>query len=459
MAGGTWTAQNKVRPGVYIRFATGGISGLTVGDRGTVAICEPMSWGAVAAVTEITPDMNLIPLTGFDITAPENKFLFEIFKGTNRTAAPRRVLLYRPAADSAAAAALTFAGDEGTTLRFTAKYPGTVGNDLSITIMTTGETDPDENPYKRVITRYKGQIVNEQIAALTDELENTDWWDVAPVGGTGGVMPTIDATFPLGGGENGTVSAAQYSAFLTAIEPYKFDVLIYDGADAVTKSAMTAFVNRLADENGQYVQLVAANMSNPDTRFAVNVKSGVVLDDGTTLTPEQVTWWAGGAQAGARFNQSLTYAAYPGAVAVTTPLTNSEVVAALQRGEFILFADGGVVKVEQDINSLVTYTTDVGKVYRKNRVIRLCNTIANDIYAQFSQNYIGVVNNNAAGRSQFRAAIIGYLLEVQAAQGIQNFDAEDVQVEPDNDPDAILVYIAIQAVDAVEKIYMTIEVS
>ena len=46
MAGGTWDAQNKKYPGVYIRFkSTGGLP-LNVGDRGTVAICEPLSWGA-----------------------------------------------------------------------------------------------------------------------------------------------------------------------------------------------------------------------------------------------------------------------------------------------------------------------------------------------------------------------------------------------------------------------------
>lgn len=115
--------------------------------------------------------------------------------------------------------------------------------------------------------------------------------------------------------------------------------------------------------------------------------------------------------------------------------------------------------VEQDINSLVTYTADIGRVFRKNRVMRLCNTIANDVYAQFSANFIGVVNNNDVGRSQFKAAIVGYLLDIQGNQGIQNFSADDVEVLAGGDIDAILVNIAIQAVDSVEKIYLTIEVS
>lgn len=91
----------------------------------------------------------------------------------------------------------------------------------------------------------------------------------------------------------------------------------------------------------------------------------------------------------------------------------------MNAGKLILAAEDGKVRVEQDINSLVTYTTDIGKVYRKNRVIRLCNTIANDIYQQFSDNFIGVVNNNEAGRSRFQAVIVGYLLDIQATKAFR----------------------------------------
>ncbi len=37
----------------------------------------------------------MTPYTGYDITNPKNRFLNEIFKGTNRTAAPNKLLLYR----------------------------------------------------------------------------------------------------------------------------------------------------------------------------------------------------------------------------------------------------------------------------------------------------------------------------------------------------------------------------
>ena len=222
---------------------------------------------------------------------------------------------------------------------------------------------------------------------------------------------------------------------------------------------MISFVKRIAEENGQYAQLVAPGLKNPDSRYVINVKSGAALDDGTVLTAAQVCWWVGGAEAGAMYNESLTNAVYPNAVTASPVNTNNEIIAALNAGEFVLTADNGTVRVEQDINSLITYTADIGKVYRKNRLMRLCNTIANDVYAQFTQNYLGIVNNNEAGRALFKSAIVGYMLELQDAEAIQNFSADDVEILAGNDIDSILINLAVHAVDSTEKVYMTITVS
>jgi len=193
--------------------------------------------------------------------------------------------------------------------------------------------------------------------------------------------------------------------------------------------------------------------------FVINVQSGVTLSDGTELTPEQVTWWVGGAEAGARYNESLTYARYPGAAGISPMMSNSGYENALKAGSLVLAVDSGRVKVEQDINSMVTYTPDFGKAFRKNRVLRLCSTIANDIYQQFSDNFIGVVHNKEEGRSRFKGVIVGYLLDIQAGGGIQEFSAEDVEVLPGEEIDAVVVNLSLKVTDAVEKIYLTVVVS
>lgn len=444
MAGGTWTTQIKVLPGVYIRFKSAAALGLTVGERGIVTICEPMSWGPVAQVTEITPDMDLTPITGYDITAPENLFIRQIFLGTDRTNPPTKLLLYRPTASGSAQATATI-GE----LTATALYPGARGND--ITIIVTALTEPESS--FQVSTVVDGNVVDQQIGANVDDLVANDWvtWS-----GSGALSASTGQA--LTSGQDGTVQSAAYSAYLTAIEPYKFDVMIYDGEDSSVLTALQSFIQRVNEENGQYCQLVAAEVTNPNTQYIINVNSPATLSDGTQLTPQQVTWWAGGASAGALYNQSLTYAQYPGAVA-TTMQTNAQFIQQVQAGEFVLFAEDGVVKVMQDINSLTTFTEDAGKAFRKNRVFRLMATIANDIYAQFSASFIGVVNNNVAGQARFKAVIVGYLQEIQANNGIQNFTEDDVTVEPGQESDAIVVVVAIQAVDSVEKIYMTVEIS
>lgn len=444
MAGGTWSSQNKVLPGVYIRFTTGTALGLTVGERGVVTICEPMSWGPVGQVTTVTLTTDVTPITGYDITAPQNLFLQEMFKGTNRTSAPTTILLYRPSASNSAQASVTTG-----TLTATALYPGARGND--ITIVITELTSPAST--FTVSTVVDGEVVDQQTAQTADTLVANAW---VTFSGTGALAATTGAA--LTGGADGTVQSVAYSAYLTAIEPYKFDVMVYDGTDSTVQTALLSFIERVNENNGQYCQLVASGLTNPNSRYVINVNSPATLSDGTQLTAQQVTWWVGGAEAGAMYNQSLTYAQYPNAVS-TTMNTNDQFISDVQDGYLDLFAEDGVVKILQDINSLVTYTEDIGQVYSKNRVMRLCNTIANDIFQQFSNSFIGVVNNNETGRARFQAAIVGYLQEIQDNQGIQNFSAEDVEVLPGTANDAIVVNVSIQSLDSVEKIYMTIEVS
>ena len=83
----------------------------------------------------------------------------------------------------------------------------------------------------------------------------------------------------------------------------------------------------------------------------------------------------------------------------------------------------------------------------------------NDVYEYFSNYFIGKVDNNDAGRNLLRGWIVGYLNEMMANNGIQNFEADDVEVLAGNTIDSVVVNVAIQPVDSVEKIYMTVTVS
>lgn len=80
------------------------------------------------------------------------------------------------------------------------------------------------------------------------------------------------------------------------------------------------------------------------------------LLDGSTLSALDAVAWVAGATAGASIIQSNTYSAYEGAVDANPRLKNSQVIEALKKGQFVFVHDGVKVKVEQDINSLVSYS-------------------------------------------------------------------------------------------------------
>lgn len=96
MAGGTWTSQNKKQPGVYINVKSSMAQAVSVGDRGVVAICEPLSWGPEGEIMTIQVGEDFTPYIGYDSTNDKALFLREIFKGSGHTKGPVKVMLYRP---------------------------------------------------------------------------------------------------------------------------------------------------------------------------------------------------------------------------------------------------------------------------------------------------------------------------------------------------------------------------
>ena len=448
MAGGTWTSQNKVLPGTYINVKSQGSINANVGDRGVVAIAEPLSWGPSGVVQTIIPGEDLRPYIGYDVTASQALFLREMMKGSDTTAGPMRILLYRPAGTSGAKATATIGA-----LTVNALYDGVRGNDITIIVQEQVE---NEGTYD-VSTVIDGSIVDEQSVTDLSQLAANDW---VTFSGTGTTI-TEDAGKAMSGGTDPTVAATDYSNFLTAIEPYQFDILVYDGTDTTVIQAIAQFVERISNNVGQKCQAVMAGetAANSNSEFVIAVNNGVKLDDGTALTAQQATWWVGGAEAGALYYQSLTYSQYPNAVEANPKLTDTQVAEAIQAGYLCFIDTFGTVKVCTDINSLTTFTVDKGQEFSKNRVMRVLMQFCNDVYEYFSNYFIGKVDNNDAGRNLLKGWIVGYLNDMQANNGIQNFDAEDVSVEPGNSIDAVLVNVGIQPVDSIEKIYMAVTVS
>lgn len=445
MAGGTWTSQNKTIPGVYINTKSKGNLSVSTGEKGTVAIAEPLSWGPSGVIQEIIPGEDLRGYIGYDITHEKALFLREMMKGSDTTDGPSRILLYRPAGSGGAKAAGTI-GD----LTITARYEGIRGNDITVIV----QEDPDAEGTYDVTTIIDGAIADEQSVTKIGELTANPWVEFS---GTGSF--TDSAGQVLSGGKDPEIAPVDYADFLTLLESYFFDIVAYDGTDSATIQAFAAFVRRISERVGHKCQAVMANAGICNSEWVISAGNGVKLEDGTVLTPQQAVWWLAGAEAGAQYNQSLTYAQYPGAVEAVPKMNDTQAEQSVKQGEIVFIDSFHTVKVCMDINTLTSFTVDKGQEYAKNRVMRVLNQYCNDTYRQFSLYYIGKIDNNENGRNLVKGWNVGYLNEMQANGGIQNFQAEDVTVTPGNTIDAVRLDAALQPVDSIEKIYVSVTVS
>lgn len=474
MPGGTWSFQNKIEPGIYINFIGSPTTLVNVGDRGVVAIAKELNWGDTDDIITINSTNDVFTKLGYAATSDEMLWVREIFRGTNRTSGAASILVGRLTTTGGLAATVT----DGT-LTITALYTGTRGNDISIVVTpdldteyeTTDTTDPDNPVTTTHYAVWRVETVVDNIIRDTQTIgswtSDTDYVQAdinmlvvnnwVTFAGTG--EPTATAGISLVNGANGTVAPTAHADFLEKIEPFTFNVIAYDGIDQTTKTAYATFVTRLGYDDGRYAIAVVSDYHTADEILVVSVDNGYLLNTDVEIAANQAVWWVAGTQAGATVYQSLTYASHPDAVQSLPRLTREERETAIKQGSLVFTEEFGITKILTDINTFTSYTTDKGPVFSKNRTIRVLTSIANDIYEVFARSYLGVVDNTPTGRDLFKSEIIAYMLQLQGNGAIQNFVADDVQVLPGIDVDAIVINVAVQVVNAVEKVYMTVTVT
>ncbi|GAA0389321.1 phage tail sheath family protein [Paenibacillus motobuensis] len=441
MAGGTFTVQNKVRPGVYINFKSEAKSLGTLGERGIAAFPAPLPWGK-SGITVLNSETFLeqcLPSLGFQPTDARIRHV------TAAMAHASKVLIYRLGAEGAVKATAKLGA-----LTATAKYGGTRGNDLQVVI----QSSLDYEGFFEVKTLLDGEKVDVQTVETAEKLLANEFVEFS---GSGALTETAGTA--LEGGANGSGGAGEYSDALSAFEAEDFNVLGIPVDDSAVKQLAVAYTKRLREQEGKKFQTVVYDYPAANYEGVISLKNGIVTGDGLTVEPIYLLWEIAAMEAAANVNESLTYTEIPNAVDVAPKYTNSEIVQALNQGEMVLSVVNGRVVIEQDINTLTSFTADKDKKFSKNRVLRVLDSMAKDIQSIFSQNYVGKTDNNADGRNLLKGEVISYLDNLQGIGAIQNFDSQsDIEVMPGQDVDVVWIQLAVQPVDSAEKIYMSISV-
>lgn len=433
LGGGTFVTQNKKLPGAYINFISAASASATLSDRGIATMPLELDWGVEGAVFEVTNgdfQKNSMEIFGYAYTDEKLKGLRDLFLNT------KTLYAYR----------LNGGGTKAANDFAEALYSGVRGNDLKIVI----QKNVDNEKKFDVKTVMGTTVVDEQTVEKAADLVNNAFvkWNT-------GATLAVTASTPLSGGTNGTVDGAAHQAYLDKIEAYTYNAMGVVTTDETIKSLYVAFNKRLRDEMGVKFSLYVYRKA-ADYYGVTNVKNKVT-DDG--WNEAAIIYWVTGASAGCEVNKSLQNKVYDGEFTVDTNYTQNELSAAIDAGEFVLHKVGSDVRVLEDINSMITTSDTQGDVFKDNQTVRVIDQIANDIAVLFNTKYLGVVPNDAAGRISLWSDIVKHHQQLQEIRAIENFSDSDVVVEQGNTKKSVVVSDAVEVVNAMGKLYMTVTVA
>lgn len=434
LGGGVFLTQNKKIPGTYINFISANRASASISDRGYAAMPLTLDWGVdeeVFTVEVADFQKESLKIFGYDYTADQLKGLRDLFKNTKT--------LYAYKVNSNGVKASNTLG--------TAKYKGSRGNAITIKV----ETNVDEEDKFDVTTLFDGIAVDIQtVAAMTELVPNDyvgEWKTEASLEKTAGM--------PMTSGTNGTATGTDYQKFLDKIESYSFNTLGCLSTESSIKDLFAQFTKRLRDEMGVKFQTVLYN-HKADYEGVINVKNKV-LDAGEIES--SAIYWVTGASAGCAVNKSNTNRTYDGDFTINVDYKQSQLEQAIDAGEFVFHKVGDEVHVLNDINSFTSITKDKNSDFQMNQVIRVLDQIANDIAVLFNKQYIGKVQNNAAGRISFWNDLVTYNKELEKLQALENVVSDEIIVEKGDSKDSVVVTNPVTPVCAMAKLYMTVVVS
>ena len=113
------------------------------------------------------------------------------------------------------------------------------------------------------------------------------------------------------------------------------------------------------------------------------------------------------------------------------------------------------IRVLEDINSMVTTTDTEGQVFKDNQTIRVIDQLGNDDAVLFSTKYLGVVPNNASGRTSLWSDLKKLRESLQDAGAIENFADSDITVSQGSTKKSVVVNSEVEVVNAMSRLYMT----
>lgn len=472
---GTWSpaqvALPDQRPGLFANIVSKAAALVSAGSKGVVAMAVTADWGLENAVQRVTSEQELRDKYSAGAAGTAYYNIAEALR-----AGAREVVVYRMvAAAGAFATRILQDAVAATAITLTSKYKGLRANSFTVTV----QTNPVDGSKKDIIL-YESGVELERFTATTNALlvaainatDGTGSKYVTATAGGGAIVANVTGAAMTGGNSGTVITSTETTAAQNALEPYFFDTFAVAGiTDTTTWTAFKSWVVGMRDA-GKRVTLVIGGAAAESLATAKTNANTYGNHEGVVYWWPGVTDQNGIARSGAEFtgriagliarygtDESITHETITDIRAVAAQPTNSEIKSAIAAGVMLGTSDGrGGFQVEKAINTLTSLSVSQTAQNKKVRITRILDSIVNDL-TDSAKNFIGVIENNVAGRGSVISAIKAYL-DTLVQSGLIN-TGFTVDEDPGNPAtgDRMFVLIGVQPIDTVDYVYLTISVA
>lgn len=463
MGGAVFTpGEQKIRPGIYVRVTNTGGPATAVVPQGTVAVLLRSSWGPLGSIVTLQDPTAVEPAFGSGGSVDAAS---EAFKGKCST-----VKVYR-LGSGGTAASLTLQ-DNATTpvdaVTLNLAYEGIDGNSYSATVrdslMDANQRELiiyDGTTKMQTFTFAKGTTEPTDLVAAVNAM-NLDWISATKVNDGSGTLAAVSQS-KFAGGVDPTVTAADYSTGMAAIESTDWNVLAVDSEDPSVHATVQAFIDNQRN-SGKLVRAVVGEPTSVDlaTRqtdakafndFAMHYVLNGFKESDTTIEGYRAAARVAGMIAAAAITDSLTHSVVSGATDLVGALSNSDIEASIQAGAIVFtFNTAKQVQIEYGINTYITPDANHDAGWKKIRRVSTRDYLMSEIVATWDP-LVGKVNNNPVGRATLIAAAQGVVNQLIALGALLDGKVTEDKSNPPAGDSAWFV-ITVDDVDSAEKMYL-----
>ncbi len=465
MAGTFLLGQQKERPGTYFRTEAVGVTAVGA-INGVCAAIFSSNWGTADKVVELTADQinELDSLYGSGA-----EFLREIFIGGAQMIRAYRV----NNTDNAQVSSVTLKNTADTpadALKISARHVGNRTFDVTIRPNLLDNTiyqlifSEGNNTFETVEFISGGDEAAKIVAALAD---NKNF--IGQKLGTGGTIGTFTQAKTMTDGTDPATDIQGYTKATEALDRFNWNALVCD-KDAEGDNAFRQLMIQYAKtcyEGGRLGIAVLAGTKDETLETRLNMAKAInsplvvyLLNgwrglDGTVYDGHLGAARLAGMIAGCETNTSLAHLVIDNASELLEPLTNAELIRAINSGCVALcLNDDDQVIIDSAITTLITPDSNHDDGWKKIRRVK-CRFELMSRVNRTCDKYVARLNNDSNGRSTILAAMQGIINEMIGEGKL--FVGSRAELDSRYKPvgDSAWFVLEIDDIDSLEKLYLT----